>query len=236
MSITSDVRASYQHLAAAQKSGHGVPWYMRVVNRRLGRAIAAVGARLGATPDAMTAASAVLFLLGAAALVLLDPGVVVALLVVLLLQLGFAFDSADGQLARLTGGGSPAGEWLDHVVDAGRVLVLHLATAVALYRHTDLAAGWLLLPLAFALVASVRFFAQILAEQLTASRPGTAMPGGRRSGWIQTPADAGVINAVYLLWPWLPVFLGAYGLLAVANGVLLLATLRRKHRALRGNP
>ena len=235
MTVTSDVRASYARLAAAQKSGAGVPFYMRVVNRRLGRAIAAVGARLGLSPDAMTALSALLAVVGLALLVALPPSPVQAVLVVLVLQTAFAFDSADGQLARLTGGGSRAGEWLDHVVDAGRTLLVHLAVAVAMFRHLDVADGWLLLPLAFAVVASVRFFAQILAEQLTRSAGAAPDTGGRLTALVQTPADVGVVNLVFLLWPWAPAFLAGYGLLALANTVLLLATLRRRHRALRAH-
>jgi phosphatidylglycerophosphate synthase len=254
MNLVTEVRASYDQLARAQKPGGGVPFYMRAVNRRLGRGIAAVAARLGATPDQMTAMSGLLFVLGMAVLVAFDPSVPVAVAVTVLLQLAFAFDSADGQLARLTGRGSVAGEWLDHVVDAARLLTLHIGVAVCLSLHTDVDAAWLLLPLAFAGIASVRFFAQILAEQLRGSATeqlggsateqlggsATGQLGGSATGqtapgrgWLQTPADAGVVNLVFLLWPWTPVFLAAYAALAAANLVLLLATLQRKHRALR---
>ena len=51
-----------------------------------------------------------------------------------LLVVGYAFDAADGQLARLRGGGIIAGEWLDHMVDAIKVASLHLAVLVGLYR------------------------------------------------------------------------------------------------------
>jgi phosphatidylglycerophosphate synthase len=229
MSFMADVRDSYAKLAGAQKPGAGVPFYMRHVNRRLGRMIAAVAKRLGATPDQMTAASALAFVAGMSILVFLSPSVLVALAVTLLLQLAFAFDSADGQLARLTGTGSAAGEWLDHVVDAARILLLHLGVAVCLQRHTDLGSAWLLLPLGFAFVASLRFFAQLLGDQLMTSPPS---PQGSRA-WIQTPADAGIVNAAFLLWAWTPAFLAAYSVLAAANLMLLLATLRRRHRALR---
>lgn len=234
MSFVTDVRASYVRLANAQKPGVGVPHYMRFVNRRLGRFIAAVAARLGATPDQMTAASALLFVAGVSLLIGFSPSVVVALAVALLLQLAFAFDSADGQLARLTDGGSAAGEWLDHVVDAARILVLHLGVAVAVVRHTDVADGWLLVPLGFALIASVRFFAQLLGDKLLdhPSAGQTTAPG-RSHAWIQTPADPGVVNTVFLLWPWTPAFLACYAALAAGNLLLLLATLRRRHRSLR---
>jgi phosphatidylglycerophosphate synthase len=232
------VRASYIQLATAQKPGAGVPFYMRAVNRPMGRVIAAVAGRIGATPDQMTAVSGLLFVAGMAVLAVFDPSVPVAVAVFVLLQLAFAFDSADGQLARLTGKGSVAGEWLDHVVDAARMLTLHLGVAVCLALHTDVEPAWLLVPLAFAVLASVRFFAQILAEQLggsttgrlNGSTTGQTAPGG---GWLQTPADAGVVNAVFLVWPWTSVFLVAYAALAAANLVLLLGTLQRKHRALR---
>jgi phosphatidylglycerophosphate synthase len=231
MNVVTQVRTSYDQLAMAQKPGAGVPFYMRAVNRPLGRVIAAVAGRLGATPDQMTATSGLVFLAGMAVLVLFDPSVPVAVAVTVLLQLAFAFDSADGQLARLTGTGSVAGEWLDHVVDAARLLTLHLGVAVCLALRTGVDSAWLLLPLAFAGVASVRFFAQILAEQLDRSAVAPSSAQGR--GWIQTPADAGVINAVFLFWPWADLFLATYAVLAAANLVLLLATLRRKHRALR---
>ena len=95
------VRDGYTALARAQKSGAGVPWYMRVVNRRLGRVIAAVAAPTRATPDLLTGASLLAFLAGAALLVAVEPSVPSAVAATLLLQLGFALDSADGQLARL---------------------------------------------------------------------------------------------------------------------------------------
>ena len=229
MSFVTDVRASYARLASAQKPGEGVPFYMRAVNRRLGRLIAAVAARFGRTPNQMTAVSALLVMSGMAVLVVFEPSLPVALSVTVLLQLGFAFDAADGQLARLTGTGSPAGEWLDHVVDAARILVLHLGVAVCLHLHTDVGTAWLLVPLGFAVVASVRFFAQLLADQLT---PPASATGGGAHSWIQIPADAGVVNTAFLLWAWTPAFLTGYSVLAAGNLLLLLATLRRRHRAL----
>ncbi|AXT85955.1 CDP-alcohol phosphatidyltransferase [Aeromicrobium sp. A1-2] len=226
-------RAAYQELARAQKSGAGVPWYMRAVNRRLGRGLAAVAAQGRLTPNHMTAASFAAFLGGATVLVTARPGITMAIGAMLLLQLGFALDSADGQLARLRGGGSPAGEWLDHVVDSARHLLFHLAILVGLHRFTDVSDAVLLIPLAFALVATVRFFAQILAEQLAGRDPVAgrgAVP--RFHAWIQTPADTGLVNLVVLLWPWSTAFLCAYGLLGVLNALLLAATLVRRHREL----
>lgn len=230
---TRGARASYRALARAQKSGAGVPWYMRAVNRRLGRAIASVAAEGPLTPDHMTAASFVSFLGGVALLVGAPPSPAAAVAATGLLQLGFAFDSADGQLARLRGGGTPAGEWLDHVVDSGRHLLFHLAVLVGLHRFADAPDAVLMIPLLFGLVVTVRFFAQILAEQLVRRDP-VAAPGSapRFAAWIQAPADTGLLNFVVLLWPWTSAFVWVYGVLGALNAVLLAATLIRRHREL----
>ncbi|MEV7398699.1 CDP-alcohol phosphatidyltransferase family protein [Aeromicrobium sp. NPDC092404] len=233
VATASGVRAAYRELANAQKSGAGVPWYMRAVNRRLGRAIAAVAAQGRFTPNHMTAASFASFLGGTALLVTVEPGAVMAIASMLLLQLGFAFDSADGQLARLRGGGSAAGEWLDHVVDSGRHLLFHLAVLVGLYRFTDVSDAVLLVPLGFGLVSTVRFFAQILAEQLARRDPVAGPDSVPRFGtWIQAPADTGLLNLVVLLWPLTTGFLWAYGVMGLLNALLLAATLVRRHREL----
>lgn len=227
------VRDAYAQLTRAQKSGAGVPWYMKVVNRRLGRLLASVAAPTRITPDHLTAASFVAFLAGAGLLAVVHPGVLMACAAVLLLQLGFALDSADGQLARLRDVGSPAGEWLDHVVDSARHLLLHLAVLIGLYRFADVPDVVLLVPLGFAVVSSVRFFAQILAEQLARRDPDEAALAVPRLGvWIQAPADTGMLNLVVLLWASTTVFVWAYGLFAVLNAVLLLATVTRRHREL----
>ena len=227
------VRAHYDALARAQKSGAGVPWYMRVVNRRLGRGIAAAAAQTRATPDHLTAASFVVFVAAAGLLVGVAPSVPVAVGATILLQLGFALDSADGQLARLRGTGSPAGEWLDHVVDAARHLLFHLAVLVGLVRFTDVPDAVLLVPLAFAVVSSVRFFAQILAEQLAGRDPVAGPVSVPRFGvWIQAPADTGLLNLVVLLWAWTTSFLVVYAVFAALNALLLVATVVRRHREL----
>ncbi len=232
-----DARSDYAELASAQKSGAGVPWYMRVVNRRLGRLIASAAAQGPWTPNHLTAASLGSFLAAASLICTVDPGAAMAISAVILLQLGFAFDSADGQLARLRGGGSPAGEWLDHVVDSGRHLLFHLAIVIGLYRFADVDEAVLLIPLAFAVVSTVRFFAQILAEQLAGRDPIAGPDAVPRFGtWIQAPADTGVVNVVVLLWPWTTAFLWAYAVIGALNALLLVATLVRRHRELEALP
>ena len=105
----------------------------------------------------------------------------VGVLVTALLVLGYALDAADGQLARLRGGGSLLGEWLDHMIDSVKVAALHLAVLITLYRNFDLHPAWLLVPIVFAITSSVHFFGMILVDLLGRVRRATAgLPTRRR--------------------------------------------------------
>ena len=228
---------AYRVLTARQKPGAGVPFYTRVVNRRLGRIAAAACAVWGLTPHAVSLAGGALWIAALIGLCLVPTSFPTVLVAVAVLVVSFALDSADGQLARLTGRTGRAGEWLDHVLDGARHVTVHLSVAVALYRFADLPGPGglaLLLPLGFALVSSTRFFAQVLAEQLRGGAAAGAPRGASEPavrplrGLLQLPADTGVLNASLLLLPAPAVFVAVYGVLAAANGVLLLATLRRR--------
>jgi phosphatidylglycerophosphate synthase len=223
---------AYRVLTARQKPGAGVPFYTRVVNRRLGRVAAAGCAALGLAPHTVSLAGGALWVVALLSVALVTTSAWSILVAVALLVVSFALDSADGQLARLTGRTGRAGEWLDHVLDAARHVAVHLSVAVALYRFADLPGPEglaLLVPLLFGLVSSTRFFAQVLGEQLRGHAGGGRGPAGRASGrLVQLPADTGVLNACLLLLPVPGAFLTVYGALAVANALLLVATLRRR--------
>ena len=113
----------------AQKASRNAPAYSRWVNRPLGRRIAAPAYVAGITPDQVTGISACLTFAGIAGR-RHEPGLPGRGRRVLLVM-GYAFDSADGQLARLRGGGTPRGEWLDHVMDSAKNAAVHLAVLVA---------------------------------------------------------------------------------------------------------
>ena len=49
-----------------------------------------------------------------------------AFILYLLIALNYVLDSVDGQVARLTGKGSPVGEWLDHSLDAIRLVLVNV--------------------------------------------------------------------------------------------------------------
>ncbi|MEU0598820.1 CDP-alcohol phosphatidyltransferase family protein [Streptomyces sp. NPDC006393] len=219
-------------LRGAQKSAKGVSLYSRYVNRPAGRYLAAGAYRAGFTPNQVTLVSAVFTLAGIAAVALVRPSWPLALAVYAALVVGFAFDSADGQLARLTGKGGPAGEWLDHVVDCVKMVALHTAVLISFYRFFDLPGdGWLLLPLGFQLAAVVTFCGGLLTEQLkraaaqaaaramtqgatgtaTLAAPGTA---GNPGGGASAAAPPSLLRAVALL----PVDYGVFCLVFLTLG------------------
>ena len=212
-------------LRSAQKSNRGAPGYSRWVNRRMGRFLAALAFQRGFTPNQVTAASATLTFTGIILLATLPAGLWLGVSVAALLVAGFAMDAADGQLARLRGGGSPAGEWLDHVVDCVKSSALHLAVLISWYRYFDLPTEYLLLvPLVFAWESAVFFFSIILTEQLrrAGAQPGTPQvqpnePAPVLRSIIVLPADYGVLCLAFLFLGVQPVFVWIYSLLMLAN-------------------
>ena len=226
-------RVSLRQLTEAQKPGAGVPAYLRWVNRSLGRRAAAAAHVVGLTPNGVTALSA-LFSLAGLALICVTPGTIwgaVASSAALLV--GYALDSADGQLARLTRSGSRAGEWLDHVVDAVRLPLTHLAIAIGLFRR-DVDLEIVGIALAFLVLSSTWFFAQTLADKL--SPDATSAPGSSAPAWVsfvKLPYDTGFLYLLVLATPWLAVFVPLYAALFVGTAGVALLSMRRKYKSLR---
>jgi phosphatidylglycerophosphate synthase len=243
-------RDAMAQLRNAQKSARGGPPYSIFVNRPMGRVLAALAFRAGLTPNQVTALSAVATFAGIALLAVAPAAWWTGVLVCLLLVLGYALDSADGQLARLRGGGSLQGEWLDHTVDSLKVVVVHLAVLVTWYLHLDLPAAWLAVPLAFATASSVHFFGMILIDLLartTRAELGVPAPAkvapAPSAALLKLPTDYGVLCLAMVLLGAHTLFVGVYTVLAAATvgytllvvakwrrDVVALDTLRVEHR------
>ena len=121
-----------------------------------------------------------------------------ALAVTALLVLGYGLDSADGQLARLRGGGSPLGEWLDHMIDSIKIVLLHSAVLISFYRFDAFSNELvLLIPLAYVCMSSVLFFGLILIDQLRRRHGGAQQPNQRGDSVLKSlliaPTDYGVL-------------------------------------------
>ena len=220
-------------LASAQKQrAPGSPAYSIYVNRPLGRRLAAAAYLAGLTPNVVTAISAAFTFSAIALIALVPPAPLTGVGIGLLLIVGYALDSADGQLARLRGGGSPAGEWLDHVVDAAKTSSLHLAVLVGWFRFLELPSQALLLvPIGFAIVAAVLFFATILNDFLRVRDDQRRRPaGGGIRSLLVLPTDYGVLCIAFLLFGVPVVFVPLYGLLFVANAAFALVALPKWFR------
>ncbi|MQA07255.1 MAG: CDP-alcohol phosphatidyltransferase [Pseudonocardiaceae bacterium] len=226
--------AALRALPSAQKTTKGAPAYSRFVNRRAGGYLAAAAYQLGMTPNQVTAISAVFTFTGIVAIPLIQPSFWLGLGVCLALLIGYALDAADGQLARLRGGGSRSGEWLDHIVDSAKISALHLTVLISWYRFFDLPIGYLLIPIGFQVVAAVMFFAMTLNDQLRRARranvPATnkaAQPASTLRSLIVVPTDYGVLCLAFLTFGFTSVFPVIYGLLFLTNLVFLAAALRK---------
>ncbi|MFD7609930.1 CDP-alcohol phosphatidyltransferase family protein [Streptomyces sp. NPDC059828] len=236
MSSTVTDTSALTRLKSAQKSAKGVSLYSRFVNRPAGRYLAAGAYRMGLTPNQVTLISAGFSFAAVLVVAFAQPTWAVGFLVWLGLAVGFAFDSADGQLARLRGGGSAAGEWLDHVVDCAKLTALHTAVLIAFYRHPGhfgtAADGWLLVPLGFQLAAVVTFFGGLLTEKLKPKAgPGQGAGPSTVRAVALLPVDHGVFCLVFLLLGG-GAFRWVYTGLAVAAALFLVAFLAKWFREL----
>ncbi len=209
-------RHSLDRLKSVQKTSRGAPFYSLVINRPMGRFFAAGAHQVGLTPNQVTIISAAFTFTGIALVAVLPPGPPAALLVTAALVLGYALDASDGQLARLRGGGTLSGEWLDHSIDSVKIATLHLAVLIAAYRWFDVPRWWLLVPLAFTAAYVVHFFGMLLTDLLTRVRtaqtgvaPVTAAPS-RIMSVLKLPTDYGFLCLSFLLLAWPAAFAVVY--------------------------
>lgn len=227
-----------QALASAQKSNRNAPAYSRWFNRPLGRIFAATGYKFGLTPNQITIMSAVFTFTGIIVLAFATPSWPLGFLIAFLLVMGYALDSADGQVARLQGGGSAAGEWLDHVIDSVKMGSIHLAVAVMWYRNLDAWPLWtVLIPLVFQ-VQSVANFSGIILTDLVmramgAKKPVLAKDEERPSiimSLLGIPADYGFFSFTFVLLGWFSGWRLLYVVLTVLNVLLLMVLMVRWYR------
>ena len=231
---------SYQRLKLAQKNSKGAPPYSRFINRPTGRIFAAAAYQLGLVPNQVTAISGCFTFAGIIVLATASPTWSVGIVISVLLMIGYSLDSADGQLARLRGGGSAVGEWLDHMIDSAKLASIHLAMLICMYRFFDLPSQLLLLvPIGFAVVQMVQFFGMILTDLVAREHHARRSPGtkfvpttvGSSHSTMMTiarlPVDYGLLCLSFVVLGAHIVFFVVYTVMALAAaGYLLLALAR----------
>lgn len=215
-------------LGAVRKPGAGVPAYTRWVNRGLARYAAAAAYRWGVSANGVTILSAVMSAVAIALIILAPPRVLVGVAAAVLFAIGYLLDSADGQVARLSRQSSPAGEWLDHVVDAIRSPAIHLAALVGLWRQGGPRWVWVVAML-YCLMTAGQFMSQILAEQLSKSKATPLTHSGIRQSLLLLPSDPGVLCWLFLLWGAHSVFVPTYTAIFALNLLHTGVSMRRKY-------
>lgn len=170
-----------------------------------------------------------------ALLIIFPPTAPLGFAVALLFAAGYIFDSADGQVARLSGSAGPAGEWLDHVVDAFRGPAIHLAVLISLSMIDGINAWVLGSAIGFALLTSGQFMSQILAEQLGGRATPKSAKAGIAQSFLLLPTDTGTLCWIFILWGLPTVFSWFYVALFLLNLVHAGISMRRKYVHLRSS-
>ncbi|MGP5165376.1 CDP-alcohol phosphatidyltransferase family protein [Arthrobacter rhombi] len=204
-------------LAAKQKSPRGVSFYSLWVNRPAGRRLAAMAYVLGMSPNQVSLSSGAVTAGGIIIVATAAPTWIAGLAAWFMLTLGFMLDAADGQLARLQGCSSPAGEWLDHVLDAGKMVAVHTAVLISWARFFDLSLPMLLVPLVFQFAAVVTFTGGTLAGLLkrpeAQGRP--LRQHSKTRSFLLLSVDYGIFCTVFLAFGSPSAFVFIYTALAV---------------------
>jgi phosphatidylglycerophosphate synthase len=192
---------------------------------------------MGLTPNQVTAISGMFTYAAIALLATVRPSWITSVIVALMLLVGYALDSADGQLARLTNLGRPSGEWLDHVLDMGKICLLFGAVSFSWARFGIPGVAdpqWeFAVPPLFLGVSVVAFFGWLLSDLLIRIRraqigipppPASAIPAPALRSLLRLPSDYGLL-ALTFAWFSTSAFLVTLTLLLIANAAILAAAL-----------
>jgi phosphatidylglycerophosphate synthase len=211
--------------------------YSEAVSQPIGSAIALMAFRLGLPP---TALSLVNLLLGVGASVTVValagrtaagtvPTWLVGLIALLAWQLAYAFDCADGQLARVTGQASLAGGRLDILCDVAVQIGLVAALSAVAVAHRPGTPSWL--PAVFAGTWMVNLVTSVMQSGPTAASmvPSRSLP----VRLVKLVRDYGAVilfaGLVLTVIPqWTVVVLWAF---TAVNGLFLLASIAFSARA-----
>jgi phosphatidylglycerophosphate synthase len=223
----------------ARHRGGGL--FTETVNQRLGSYLCVAAYRRHLTPTALTLLNLAIGLGTSIAVGLLAgpmhhgtvPAAVVGLGALLLWQLAYSLDCADGQLARVTGRASPAGARVDILCDVALQisLVAAVATVASAYRPVP---AWLVA--AFAGTWMVNLVTSVLQQGAAAQSLVTSRSPLVRM--VKLVRDYGTVVtvlalAIALVPRWMIWVMAAF---TVVNGLFLLASIAAAARASRPAP
>jgi phosphatidylglycerophosphate synthase len=214
----------------ARHRGGGL--FTETVNQRIGAFMAVAAHRAKLPPTALTLANLILGLTAAVLIIGTQgrlPAAVVGLIALVLWQVAYSLDCADGQLARVTGQGSPAGARVDVLCDVALQIALVAAVASVAVRYDPRPPAWLIA--AFASTWMVNLVTSILqrGESAASLVTGSSLPIRlikliRDYGAVVTVVA--VVLAVVPQWTvWLMVAF------TIVNGAFLLVNIAASARA-----
>lgn len=228
MQSLAEPTASWRIFYATNRGG-GL--FSEALSQRLGAALALAGARTGTPPTALTLINLLLGLATSGTVVVLAapvaggsvPAWPVGLLALLGWQIAYAFDCADGQLARVTGRTSPAGARLDILSDVAAQIALVTAIGAVAAAQRPGTPVWLIA--AFAGTWMVNLVTSVLQSGAQAASMVTSRSLPVRL--VKLVRDYGAVIAlaglVLTLAPsWTVAFVVAF---TVVNGGFLLASI-----------
>ena len=202
-----------------RSAGRGGGLYSEAVSQPLGAVIAVGAVRIGLSPNTLSVLNVLIGLSGCLAVAVFPSSLVPAVA----WQLAYAFDCADGQLARVTGRAGPAGARLDVLCDL--VVQIGVVTAVAAAAR---APAWL--AAAFAGTWLVNLVTSVLAGGPSAGSLVAATSVPVRV--VKLGRDYGAVilvgGLVLAFWPQWTVAL--MGVLTAGNGGFLVASVVAAHR------
>jgi len=227
-------------LARGASRGKGVQayWYTEHINRPAARMAAAALATLNVSANTVTMLSFAFTLAGLAMAVYAGSSMAGVLGAYFLLVVGYVLDSADGQVARILNTSSPAGEWLDHILDNVKHVLFHGALLLSvLISQPDRAVTVIALAVIATAAHTTAFTAHMLFEQLQHRHnlAGGERSRDRRFGRIAFFVyDWGILIMLVLVLPFRDLFFAAYGLITAYLVLACVAKSLRMFAVLRG--
>jgi phosphatidylglycerophosphate synthase len=172
--------------------------YSRTVCDRLGSVVAAMGMRVGAHPTYLTLLNLFLGVGGSAAVLVGSPNRT-ALLVsgVVLWQVAYLFDCADGQLARVTGQASTFGAAIDVLVDVAVQISVVVAVSGAILARREIPN---LLVVLFASSWFVNFVTYLLAKNANDGSHSLSLNASTPMSVAKLLRDYGFVLLLFGVW------------------------------------
>jgi phosphatidylglycerophosphate synthase len=224
---SADPNPGLREFRAANRGG-GL--YSEAVSQPAGAAIALAAQRIGASPAVLSLANAGVGLLVSTAIIALAgpaargavPGWWLGLVALFGWQLAYAFDCADGQLARVTGRAGPAGARLDVLCDLVAQIALVTALSAVALAYRPGTPAWL--PAVFAGTWLVNLIASVLQSGPAGGSLVPSTSSAVRA--VKLGRDYGAVSfaagVVLLLVPrWTVLFVWSFTIL---NGLFLLVS------------